>query len=40
MDFLALGETHPAIKIKLLEKLRLDLTGKIRKANRELSVFE
>ena len=39
-DFQALGETHPAIKIKILEKLCLDLTGKIRKANREFSVFE
>jgi glutaminase len=39
-DFAFLGEKHPAIKIKMLEKLCLDLTGKIRKANRELSVFE
>jgi glutaminase len=39
-DFKALGDKHPAIKIKMLEKLCLDLTGKIRKANRELSVFE
>jgi glutaminase len=39
-DFKALGEKHPAIKIKMLEKLCLDLTGKIRKANRELSVLE
>ena len=39
-DFLALGKTHPAIKIKMLEKLCLNLTGKLRKANRELSVFE
>lgn len=39
-DFKALGEKHPALKIKMLEKLCLDLTGKIRKANRELSVFE
>lgn len=39
-NFQKLGETHPAIKIKMLEKLCLDLTGKIRKANRELSVFE
>lgn len=38
--FALLGEKHPAIKIKMLEKLCLDLTGKIRKANRELSVFE
>jgi glutaminase len=39
-DFQSLGQTHPAIKIKILEKLCLDLTAKIRKANRELSVFE
>jgi len=39
-DFAVLGENHPAIKIKILEKLCRDLTGKIRKANRELSVFE
>jgi glutaminase len=39
-DFQALGKTHPAIKIKLLERLCLDLTGKLRKANRELNVFE
>ena len=39
-DFEALGKTHPAIKIKILENLCLDLTGKLRKANRELSIFE
>ncbi len=39
-DFEWLGENHPAIKIKMLEKLCLDLTTKLRKANRELSVFE
>jgi glutaminase len=39
-NFQRLGLTHPAIKIKLLERLCLDLTGKLRKANRELSVFE
>ena len=39
-DFQALGETHPAIKIKMLANLALNLTGKLRKANRELSVFE
>ncbi|MEI7534180.1 MAG: glutaminase A [Verrucomicrobiae bacterium] len=39
-DFQKLGQTHPAIKIKMLEKLCLNLTGKLRKANRELSVFE
>ena len=39
-DFEALGKTHPAIKIKIMENLCLDLTGKLRKANRELSIFE
>jgi len=39
-DFEQLGKTHSAIKIKLLERLCLDLTGKLRKANRELNVFE
>jgi glutaminase len=39
-DFHNLGKTHPEIKIKLLERLCLDLCGKLRKANRELSVFD
>jgi glutaminase len=39
-DFHKLGKTQPAIKIKLLERLCLDLTAKLRKANRELSLFE
>lgn len=39
-DFQRLGQAHPALKIKLLEQLCLDLTAKLRKANRELSVFE
>jgi len=39
-DFDKFGKTHPALKIKLLEQLCLDLTGKLRKANRELTVFE
>jgi glutaminase len=39
-DFQKFGKTHPAIKIKLLEQLCLDLTSKLRKANRELNVFE
>ncbi len=39
-DFQALGKTHPEIKIKMFGKLCLNLTGKLRKANRELSVFE
>jgi glutaminase len=39
-DFTALGESRPALKIKLLEHLCRDLTRKLRKANRELSVLE
>jgi len=39
-DFQELGRTNPEIKIKLLERLALDLCGKLRKANRELSVFD
>lgn len=39
-DFTALGLVHPAIKIKLLEHLCFDLTRKLRKANREISVLE
>ena len=38
-DFQQPGKTHPALKIKMLEQLCLDLTGKLRKANRELNVF-
>ena len=30
----------PAIKIKLLENLALSLSSKLRKANRELALFE
>ena len=39
-DFDRLGETQPAIKIKLLQNLSLGLCHKLRKANRELSVFD
>ncbi len=39
-DFEALGASHPGIKIKLLENLCLSLTRKLRKSNRDLSVFE
>jgi glutaminase len=39
-NFDLLGKSHPALKIKLLEHLCLDLTRKLRKANRELSVLE
>ena len=39
-DFDRLGETHPGIKIKLLENLCLGFCRKLRKANRQMSVFE
>jgi glutaminase len=39
-DFESLGKSHPLLKIKMLQMLCLDLTGKLRKANRELSIFE
>jgi glutaminase len=39
-DFDQLDQAHPAIKIKLWRNLCLDLCGKLRKANRELSVFD
>ena len=39
-DFEVLGKNQPALKIKILQRLCLDLTGKLRKANREMSVFE
>lgn len=39
-DFEALGAVHPLIKIKLLENLCLNLSRKLRKSNRDLSVFE
>jgi glutaminase len=39
-DFAALGETHPRIKIRMLENLALGLSRKLRKANRELTVME
>jgi hypothetical protein len=35
-----LDRTHPEIKIKLWRNLCLDMCGKLRKANRELSVFD
>ena len=38
--FEALGESNPKIKIKLLENLSLGLCAKLRKANREITVFE
>jgi glutaminase len=39
-DFDQLGQTHPAIKIKLLENLSLGLCRKLRKVNRDISVFD
>ncbi len=39
-DFDRLDRTHPEIKLKLWHNLCLDLCGKLRKANRELSVFD
>lgn len=36
----ALESSHPKIKIKLLENLSHGLSLKLRKANRELSLFE
>jgi len=39
-DLDLLGKLHPNIKIKLLENLCIGLCRKLRKANRELTVFE
>jgi glutaminase len=39
-DFDRLSESHPKVKIKLLHNLCLELCGRLRKANRELHVFE
>jgi len=39
-DLTHLGETHPAIKIKLLHNLSLGLCRKLRKANREIGILE
>ena len=39
-DLDSLGHKHPAIKIKLLENLSRGLCRKLRKANREISVFD
>jgi glutaminase len=35
-----LGETHPRIEIAILRNLALSLSRKLRKANREMSVFD
>jgi len=34
---MALGITHPKVKIRLLENLSLSLCAKLRKANREIA---
>jgi glutaminase len=39
-DYEAIGATHPAIKIRLLENLALGLCRKLRKANREIAALE
>jgi len=39
-DFDELGRSHPNIKIKLLDSLSRALCRKLRKANREISVFD
>ena len=39
-DFEELDRSHPAIKLKLWQNLCSDICGKLRKANRELNVFE
>jgi glutaminase len=38
--FQALGQSHPQLKIKLLENVCLEFCRKLRKANRDLSAFE
>ena len=39
-EFDRLGETHPRIEIVILRNLALSLSRKLRKANREMSVFD
>ena len=39
-DFDTLGETHPRIKIVLLKNMALGLTRLLRKATREISIFD
>jgi glutaminase len=39
-DFQQLGETHPGIKIKLLEALCLAFCRKLRKSNKQMTVLE
>ena len=39
-DLTRLGESHPVVKIKLLQNLSLGLCRKLRKANREIGILE
>ena len=39
-DFERLGETHPHIHIVVLRNLAVALSGRLRKANREFSIFD
>jgi len=39
-DFERLGQKHLSLKTKLLENLSLSLCRRLRKANRELSLFQ
>jgi glutaminase len=39
-NFDQLGVSHPATKIKILKNLNLSLCHRLRKANRELSLFD
>jgi len=39
-DFEALGDSHPNIKIKLLQNICLGLSRKLRKANRDIAVLD
>ena len=39
-DFERLGKAHPGLEIKLLESLNLSMCRRLRKANRELSLFQ
>ena len=39
-NFERLGVCHPSPKIKLLKNLTLSLSRRLRKANRELSLFD
>ena len=39
-DFNRLVDSHPRIRITILENISLALCSRLRKANRELSVFD